>query len=60
MITKKVPMICTPCGTTMNHHAEKLVDQRTAEEAKEVDLKLGGILEEFHTCPKCGSSGSRR
>lgn len=53
-------MVCTPCGTTMNHHAEKLVDPRTAEEAKKMDVKLGGILEEFHTCPKCGSTGSRR
>ena len=60
MADKKDPMICTPCGTTMNHHAEKLVDPRSAEEAKKMDPKLGGILEEYHTCPKCGSTGSRR
>ena len=60
MSEKKAPMICPPCGATMNHHAEKLVDPRTAEEAKQMDPKLGGILEEFHTCPRCGSTSSRR
>jgi ribosomal protein S27AE len=56
MTEKKEPMVCTPCGATMNHHADKLVD----EEAKKMDPKLGGIVEEYHTCPKCGSTGSRR
>ena len=60
MTEKKTPMVCTPCGATMNHHAEKLVDPRSAEEAKKVDPNLGGIVEEYHTCPKCGSTASRR
>jgi ribosomal protein S27AE len=59
MAEKKKPMVCTPCGSTMNHHAEKLMDPRSAEEAKMMDPKLGGITEEYHTCPKCGSTSSR-
>ena len=60
MAERKKPMICTPCGATMNHHAEKLVDPRSAEEEKRADPQLGGIVEEYHTCPKCGSTSSRR
>jgi predicted nucleic-acid-binding Zn-ribbon protein len=56
---KKKPMVCTPCGSTMNYHADKLRDPRGAEEAKMMDPKLGGFVEEFHTCQKCGSTSSR-
>ena len=59
MAEKKTPMVCTPCGATMVHHADKLVDPTSAAEAKLMDPKLGGIVEEFHTCPKCGSTSSR-
>ena len=37
-------MICSVCGAQMNHHAMK-IDYSVEEE---------GILEEVHTCPKCG------
>jgi hypothetical protein len=44
----------------MNHHADKLVDPTTPEEAAQMDMALGGLVEESHTCPGCGGSGSRR
>ena len=53
------PMICS-CGRAMNHHAEKLVDPVTPEEAAQVDPALGGIIEEMHYCPECGKGEARR
>jgi ribosomal protein S27AE len=53
-------MRCPECGVEMNHHAEKLVDPVTAEEAAKVDPALGGIIEEAHCCPQCGTGASRR
>ena len=43
----------------MNHHAEKLVEPRDPGEASRMDLQLGGLIEEFHGCPKCGFVDSR-
>jgi ribosomal protein S27AE len=54
------PMTCPICGTTMNHHAEKLVDPRDEEDAEAMDPRLGGLIEEVHTCPECGRETSRR
>ena len=54
------PMICPECGVAMNHHAEKLVDPRDAHEAARLDPALGGIIEEMHACPQCGSGQSRQ
>jgi transcription elongation factor Elf1 len=56
----KPPMICKECGVTMNYHAEKLVDPTNVEEARRIDPKLGGLIEEMHTCPGCGRVDSRR
>ena len=53
------PMMCS-CGREMNHHAEKLVDPVTPEEAAQVDPALGGIIEEMHYCPECGTGKARR
>ena len=52
-------MMCS-CGREMNHHAEKLVDPVTPEEAARVDPALGGIIEEMHYCPECGKGEARR
>jgi predicted RNA-binding Zn-ribbon protein involved in translation (DUF1610 family) len=60
MAEKKTPMVCTPCGATMNHHAEKLVEPTSRAEAQKMDPRLGGLIEEAHTCPQCGSGSSRR
>jgi hypothetical protein len=53
------PMICTKCGATMNHHADKLVDPRTSEQALRLDASLGGMVQEMHTCPGCGANATR-
>ncbi len=52
------PMTCPECGVTMNHHAEKLVDPYLPQHAALVDPKLGGMIEETHTCPECGKGHS--
>jgi ribosomal protein S27AE len=53
-------MICPKCGAEMNHHADKLVYPVTAEDAKKMDVTLGGVIEETHGCPGCGGVESRR
>ncbi len=53
-------MICPKCRVEMNHHAEKLVDPVNPEEAAQVDPALGGLIEEMHCCPGCGTTESRR
>jgi len=54
------PMTCPQCGVTLNHHAEKLMEPRDAKEAAAMDARLGGVIEEVHTCPECGMEHSRR
>lgn len=53
-------MICKECGDPMNHHADKLVDPISAQEAARMDATLGGIVEEMHYCAQCGVGDSRR
>ena len=53
-------MLCSPCGVELNHHAEKPVEPVTREEATQMDPILGVLVEEAHTCPKCGGMKSRR
>jgi len=52
------PMLCPSCGAKMNHHAEKLL--LPTGPADVVDPVLGGIIEEMHACPACGTGASRR
>jgi len=58
-------MVCPQCGVEMNHHCNKLVYGIGQEimppmnVQTEPDLLLGGVIGEFHTCPKCGSSACR-
>jgi ribosomal protein S27AE len=54
------PMICPDCGVAMNHHADKVEKETDAHESSAFDRELGGVIEEIHTCPKCGKSHSRR
>jgi ribosomal protein S27AE len=49
-------MKCPSCGVMMNFHAEKVDYSMTL---KESDNSLDGLIQEFHTCPECGRSGSR-
>jgi predicted RNA-binding Zn-ribbon protein involved in translation (DUF1610 family) len=52
-------LMCPQCGSEMNRHCEKIMYANGAENEGLVDPVLGGILQEFHTCPKCGSSAAR-
>jgi ribosomal protein S27AE len=52
-------MICPRCGVEMNHHGDKIVYNSDSQEAASTDPRLGGFIEEFHTCPKCGGGASR-
>ncbi len=53
-------MNCPDCGAEMNLHAEK-VDYGTDTRAGDpFDEDLGGVVEEFHTCPECGRTHARR
>ena len=49
-------MICPSCRVEMNHHCDKLVYTTDPQGAGQTDPNLGGFIEEFHTCPKCGCS----
>ena len=60
MTKQKNKMICPRCGAEMNHHADKLVYPVTAEDARNVNPTLGGVIEETHGCPGCGGVESRR
>jgi ribosomal protein S27AE len=53
-------MICPACGVEMNFHAEKIDYATGLAEPDAIDADLGGVVEEFHTCPECGQSLSRR
>jgi ribosomal protein S27AE len=59
MTDQATQMICPRCGVPMNHHGEKLVEPRNAEEASRMKPSLDGLIEEIHACPKCGGVGSR-
>ena len=52
-------MICSHCKVEMNHHCDKIVYNVDSHDAGSTDPNLGGIIEEFHTCPKCGGGASR-
>jgi C4-type Zn-finger protein len=47
---ERTKMICPVCGAEMNRHAEKV--DYSAPGAFDPDF--GGVLMEFHTCPRCG------
>ena len=49
-------MICPKCGAEMNHHADKI---DYASEGEPVDTAFGGVLNQIHTCPKCGHIETR-
>jgi ribosomal protein S27AE len=53
-------MICPKCGVEMNFHAEKIVYAAGLAEPEAMDAALGGVVEEFHTCPECGQTLARR
>jgi len=54
------PLICADCGVPMNHHADKVRKETHPDDVSAFDSGLGGVIEEFHTCPQCGKTQSRR
>lgn len=57
---KSNKMICPDCGVEMNHHADKVDYTAALSEPDAVDLDLGGVLKEAHTCPECGKTAVRK
>jgi ribosomal protein S27AE len=49
-------MICPACGTTMNHHADKL----GYGEGVTAESSWGGVVMKVHTCPACGDVETQR
>jgi hypothetical protein len=49
-------MVCAVCGSDMNHHADK-IDYSIPDAS---DPALGGVVQEIHTCPRCGNIETRR
>ena len=47
---------CDKCGMDMNHNAEKIDYTACLDDPDSIDPDLGGILEEFYTCPECGKT----
>jgi hypothetical protein len=46
-------LLCPRCDGAMNRHAEKLDYGAALADPAGADPSLGGVLEEFHTCPAC-------
>ena len=59
-MTERDKMVCPTCGVEMNRHAEKVDYTAAWSEADPPDPDFDGCLEEFHTCPECGRTHSRR
>ena len=53
-------MICPDCGVEMKHHAEKIDYSSAPDESGAFDADFGGVLEEIHSCPVCGTTEARR
>lgn len=51
-------MICPVCKVGTNFHAIK-VDYNVSQSTGETVETYGGILEEFHSCPRCGMTAER-
>ncbi len=58
-MSKNNKMKCPDCGADMNRHAEKVDYTAALNEPDKVDPHLGGIVEEVHTCPRCGKTEVR-
>jgi ribosomal protein S27AE len=53
----KPKMICPDCGVEMNLHAMKI--DYSVDDPARIDPAFGGVVEEAHTCPKCGRTDLR-
>jgi predicted RNA-binding Zn-ribbon protein involved in translation (DUF1610 family) len=52
-------LICPKCGDELNHHADKLIYSGARGNAAAIDPSLGGLIEESHCCPGCGTIESK-
>jgi ribosomal protein S27AE len=59
MMPASSKMICPNCRVEMNHHGDKLMQATDSQQTVHMHEAVGGAVEEFHTCPKCGRGGSR-
>ena len=55
MAQRTSKMKCPQCGAEMNHHADKLVTWRDADDGSRIDPAFGGLIQETHGCPRCGN-----
>ena len=58
-MTERRQMVCPTCGVEMNLHAEKVESPDTTTGGEAFDPDLGGVVEEFYTCPHCGRTLAR-
>jgi ribosomal protein S27AE len=56
-MVSEVKMACPKCGSDMNFHGEKVM--LSSPEESGYKHSLGGVLQEFHSCPNCGAGASR-
>jgi predicted RNA-binding Zn-ribbon protein involved in translation (DUF1610 family) len=59
-MTQAHKMMCPECGVEMNYHAEKIDYTAALDDASAIDPQLGGVLEEAHSCPRCGQTEMRK
>ena len=59
-MAKTSALRCPQCGIEMNYHAEKIDYTAALTEPDALDSDFGGVVEEVHTCPGCGTVGTRR
>jgi predicted RNA-binding Zn-ribbon protein involved in translation (DUF1610 family) len=59
-MAKTSALRCPQCGIEMNYHAEKIDYTAALTEPDALDPDFGGVVEEVHTCPGCGTVGTRR
>jgi uncharacterized protein (DUF983 family) len=55
-MSEEIRRQCDKCGVDMNHNAEKIDYTGSLDDPDSIDPDLGGILEEFYTCPECGKT----
>ena len=53
-------IICPDCGVEMNRHAEKINYATVLAGRNDMGSDLGGVIEEAHTCPRCGQTLMRQ
>ena len=58
-MTRTKKMKCPECGSELNHHADKIDYSTATARPDAIDVELGGVINEIHTCPECGRVAAR-